>query len=61
MEDIISILCGIKDKYEVYYGVCIIDGVLVVVVLFLNWYIIDCFLFDKVIDLMDEVVSYFKL
>lgn len=58
VEDIIGILCGFKDCYEVYYGVCIIDLVLVVVVILSDWYIIVCFLFDKVIDLVDEVVSW---
>lgn len=57
VEDMILILCGIKEKYELYYGVCILDLVLVVVVMLLYCYIIDWFLLDKVIDFVDEVGS----
>lgn len=56
---IIFILCGLKEWYENYYYVCIKDDVIIVVVELSSWYIIDCFLFDKVIDLMDEVVVKF--
>lgn len=55
MEDIVFILCGLKECFEIYYGVNIYDNVLVVVVSFFNCYIMDCFLLDKVIDLVDEV------
>lgn len=56
VEDIIVILCGLKECYELYYYVEIIDLVIVVVVSLLYCYIFDCQLFDKVIDLIDEVV-----
>lgn len=56
-EDIIVIFWGFKECYEVYYGVEVIDGVIIVVVKLLYCYIIDCQLLDKVIDLVDEVVS----
>lgn len=51
----ISILCGLKECFEIYYGVNIYDNVLVVVVILFDCYIIDWFLLDKVIDLIDEV------
>lgn len=46
---------GLKIKYEVYYDVCYINKVLCVVVEFLVKYINECYLFDKVIDVIDEV------
>lgn len=61
MEDIILILWGFKECYEVYYGVKIFDSVLVVVVILFIRYISDCFFFDKAIDLVDEVVVKFKM
>lgn len=42
------------DCYEVYYCVVIIDEVFEVVVCLFDWYILDCFLLDKVIDVIDE-------
>lgn len=59
--DIIFIFWGLKECYEVYYGVKIVDSVLVVVVMLFNCYISDCFLLDKVIDLVDEVVVKLKM
>lgn len=58
MEDIIFILCGFKDCFEVYYGVYIFDGVIIVVINLLVCYIIDRFLLDKVIDFIDEVCVF---
>lgn len=55
VEDIIFILCGLKEWFEIYYGVNIYDWVIVLVVVMFDCYILDCFLFDKVIDLIDEV------
>lgn len=55
VEDIISILCGLKECFEIYYGVWIYDNVLVVVVKLFDCYIMDCYLLDKVLDLVDEV------
>lgn len=57
----ILILRGLKECYEVYYGVCIVDSVLVVVVVLSSCYIVDCFLLDKVIDLVDELVVCLKM
>lgn len=56
VEDIIFILCGLQECYEVYYKIEILDEVLVVVVELSNCYIVDCQLLDKVIDLIDESV-----
>ena len=61
MDDIIIILRGIKERFENFYKVRIIDFVLVVVVSLLVRYIFDRFLFDKVIDLVDEVVVNLKV
>lgn len=61
VEDTISILRGIKDKYEVHHGVRITDGALVAAATFSNRYITDRFLPDKAIDLMDEAASHLKL
>lgn len=52
---------GFKERFEIYYGVWIIDDVLIVVVKFLDRYILDRFLFDKVIDLIDEVVVFLRI
>lgn len=51
-----EILCGLKECYELYYGVSIIDEVIQIVNCFVDCYISDCCLLDKVIDLIDEVV-----
>lgn len=61
VEDTISILRGIKDKYEVHHGVRINDGALVAAATLSNRYITDRFLPDKAIDLMDEAASHLKL
>ncbi|KAM0260521.1 hypothetical protein ACHAQJ_002754 [Trichoderma viride] len=61
VEDTISILRGIKDKYEVHHGVRISDGALVAAATLSNRYITDRFLPDKAIDLMDEAASHLKL
>ncbi|KAK3382463.1 P-loop containing nucleoside triphosphate hydrolase protein [Lasiosphaeria ovina] len=59
--DTISILRGIKDKYEVHHGVRITDGALVAAATYSNRYITDRFLPDKAIDLMDEAASSLRL
>lgn len=61
VEDTISILRGIKDKYEVHHGVRITDGALVAAATLSNRYITDRFLPDKAIDLMDEAASSLRL
>lgn len=61
VEDTISILRGIKDKYEVHHGVRIADGALVAAATYSNRYITDRFLPDKAIDLMDEAASSLRL
>jgi ATP-dependent Clp protease ATP-binding subunit ClpA len=52
IQDTISILRGIKEKYEVHHGVRITDGALVAAATYSNRYITDRFLPDKAIDLM---------
>lgn len=59
--DTISILRGIKEKYEVHHGVRITDGALVAAATYSNRYITDRFLPDKAIDLMDEAASSLRL
>ncbi|KAI5281188.1 chaperone ATPase hsp78, partial [Ascosphaera aggregata] len=59
--DTISILRGIKDKYEVHHGVRITDGALVAAATYSNRYITDRFLPDKAIDLVDEAASSLRL
>ena len=54
VEDTVSILRGLKDRYEVYHGVTIHDGALVAAATLSNRYITDRFLPDKAIDLVDE-------
>ncbi|EFX02496.1 heat shock protein chaperonin [Grosmannia clavigera kw1407] len=61
VEDTISILRGIKEKYEVHHGVRITDSALVAAATFSNRYITDRFLPDKAIDLMDEAASSLRL
>ncbi|KAH9902220.1 P-loop containing nucleoside triphosphate hydrolase protein [Xylariomycetidae sp. FL2044] len=61
VEDTISILRGIKEKYEVHHGVRITDGSLVAAATLSNRYITDRFLPDKAIDLMDEAASSIRL
>jgi len=59
--DTISILRGIKDKYELHHGVRITDGALVAAATLSNRYITDRFLPDKAIDLMDEAGSRLRM
>lgn len=61
VQDTISILRGIKEKYEVHHGVRITDGALVAAASYSNRYITDRFLPDKAIDLMDEAASSLRL
>ncbi len=61
VEDTISILRGIKEKYEVHHGVRITDSALVAAATYSNRYITDRFLPDKAIDLMDEAASSLRL
>ena len=59
--DTISILRGIKDKYELHHGVRITDGALVAAATLSNRYITDRFLPDKAIDLVDEAASRLRM
>ncbi|MCZ8324714.1 MAG: ATP-dependent chaperone ClpB [Sphingomonadaceae bacterium] len=61
VEDTISILRGIKDKYEVHHGVRIADNAIVAAATLSNRYIADRFLPDKAIDLMDEAASRIRM
>ena len=61
VEDTISILRGIKEKYELHHGVRITDGALVAAATLSNRYITDRFLPDKAIDLMDEAASRLRM
>jgi ATP-dependent Clp protease ATP-binding subunit ClpB len=61
VQDTISILRGIKDRYEVHHGVRITDGALVAAASYSNRYITDRFLPDKAIDLVDEAASALRL
>ena len=60
VEDTISILRGLKERYEVYHGVKINDGALVSAATLSNRYISDRFLPDKAIDLVDEACALIK-
>ena len=60
VEDTISILRGLKDRYEVFHGVKITDGALVSAATLSNRYITDRFLPDKAIDLVDEACALIK-
>ena len=60
VEDTISILRGIKDRYEVFHGVKITDSALVNAAVLSNRYITDRFLPDKAIDLVDEACALIK-
>ena len=60
VEDTISILRGIKERYEVYHGVKISDSSLIAAATLSNRYISDRFLPDKAIDLVDEACSLIK-
>ncbi|PGH07737.1 hypothetical protein AJ79_06214 [Helicocarpus griseus UAMH5409] len=59
--DTISILRGIKEKYEVHHGVRITDSAIVAAATYSNRYITDRFLPDKAIDLVDEAASALRL
>jgi len=61
VQDTISILRGIKEKYEVHHGVRITDSALVAAATLSNRYITDRFLPDKAIDLMDEAASRLRM
>ena len=60
VEDTISILRGLKERYEVFHGVKITDGSLVAAAVLSNRYISDRFLPDKAIDLVDEACALIK-
>ncbi len=60
VEDTISILRGLKDRYEVFHGVKITDGALVAAATLSDRYISDRFLPDKAIDLVDEACALIK-
>ena len=61
VEDTVSILRGIKDKYELHHGVRITDGAIVAAAQLSNRYIQNRFLPDKAIDLMDEAASRIRM
>jgi ATP-dependent Clp protease ATP-binding subunit ClpB len=61
VEDTISILRGLKEKYELHHGVRITDAALVAAATMSNRYITDRFLPDKAIDLMDEAASRIRM
>ncbi|KAK5691080.1 chaperone ATPase hsp78 [Elasticomyces elasticus] len=61
VQDTISILRGIKERYEVHHGVRITDAALVAAATYSNRYITDRFLPDKAIDLVDEAASALRL
>jgi ATP-dependent Clp protease ATP-binding subunit ClpB len=61
VEDTISILRGLKEKYELHHGVRIADGAIVAAATLSNRYITDRFLPDKAIDLMDEAASRIRM
>ena len=61
VEDTISILRGLKEKYELHHGVRIADGALVAAATLSNRYITDRFLPDKAIDLVDEAGSRLRM
>ncbi len=60
VEDAISILRGLKERYEVYHGVKIADSALIAAAVLSNRYISDRFLPDKAIDLIDEACAMIK-
>ena len=61
VDDTISILRGLKDRYELHHGVRITDGAIVAAATLSNRYIADRFLPDKAIDLMDEAASRIRM
>ena len=60
VEDTISILRGLKERYEVFHGVKINDSALIAAATLSNRYITDRFLPDKAIDLVDEACAMIK-
>ncbi|MEI6628649.1 MAG: AAA family ATPase, partial [Alphaproteobacteria bacterium] len=61
VEDSISILRGLKEKYELHHGIRISDGAIVAACTYSNRYISDRFLPDRAIDLMDEAASRLRM
>lgn len=61
VEDTISILRGLKEKYEVHHGIRITDGAIITAATLSHRYITDRFLPDKAIDLMDEAASRLRM
>ncbi|MBK19237.1 MAG: ATP-dependent chaperone ClpB [Rhodospirillaceae bacterium] len=61
VEDTVSILRGLKEKYEVHHGIRITDGAIVSAATLANRYITDRFLPDKAIDLVDEAASRLRM
>src|SRR5205807_4807697 len=61
VEDTISILRGLRERYEVHHGVRITDSALVAAAVLSNRYITERFLPDKAIDLVDEAASRLKI
>lgn len=61
IQDTLSILRGIKERYEIHHGVRILDGALVAAASLANRYITERFLPDSAIDLMDEAASALRL
>ena len=61
MEDTISILRGLKERYEVHHGVRIKDSAIIAAAVLSNRYITDRFLPDKAIDLIDESASKLRI
>ena len=61
VEDTVSILRGLKEKYELHHGVRIADAAIVAAATLSNRYITDRFLPDKAIDLMDEAASRIRM
>src|SRR5690606_30172865 len=61
VEEAISILRGLKEKYELHHGVRITDAAIVAAATLSNRYITDRFLPDKAIDLMDEAASRIRM
>ncbi len=61
MGDIISILRGLKERYEVHHGIRITDGAIISAATLSNRYITDRFLPDKAIDLIDEAASRVRI
>jgi ATP-dependent Clp protease ATP-binding subunit ClpB len=61
VEDTVSILRGLKGRYEVHHGVRITDGAVIAAAMLSNRYITDRFLPDKAIDLIDEAASRLRM